>query len=88
MHLVHVRHVQVHRVTPLLVRPADPLRAVTVERVEALGERFVENRDRQERAGDFDQVEPVVLHRRGPVASDSGTSSTTATGNVWSTRSA
>ena len=62
VHLVDVRCVEVDGVAPLLVGAAEPLRAVSVEGVEALRERRVEDRAREERSGDFDQVEPVVGH--------------------------
>ena len=84
-----LRIVRLQRLAPFLVGLTQPLALGSVEFFQTLGKGFLENGNGEERAGDLDERQPVVVqvviaHAAPPFMADSGTRKTTATGKVRS----
>src|SRR5690606_31301230 len=81
--------IRLERLTPFLVGLTQPFAFDTVEFIKTLRVDLGENRNGEERAGDLDERQPVVVqvviaHTAPPFMADSGTRKTTATGKVRS----
>ena len=77
--------VRVDCVTPLVVGAAEPLRAAGGQGFQPLGKHLPQHGHREERPRHLDEVQPIVVRRSSmPLLrrGSSGTSRTTATGNV------